>query len=83
MITSSTQDVLAEVWAIKDSLSARHGHNLKATCRALYAEQRKHPGDFVNLGAASRQDKTLETTSGASKSSSTRKRRAHPARVSA
>jgi hypothetical protein len=52
MTTSSTQDVLAEVWAIKDSLSASHGHSLKATCRAMYAEQQKHPGDFVNLGAA-------------------------------
>ena len=41
MTTSSTPDVLAEVWAIKDSLSARHGHDLKATCRALYAEQQK------------------------------------------
>ena len=54
MTTASTQDVLAEVWAIKDSLSARHGHSLKATCRAMYAEQQKHPGDFVNLGAKPR-----------------------------
>lgn len=83
MKTSSIQDVLAEVWAIKDSLSASHGHSLKATCRAMYAEQQKHPGDFVNLGAAPRQHKTLETTGGAAKSSVTRKRRVRHARVSA
>lgn len=52
MNTSPAPDVLAEVWAIKDALSASQGHSLKATCRALYAEQRKHPGDFVNLGTA-------------------------------
>ena len=83
MTTSSAKDVLAEVWAIKDSLSASLGHSLKATCRAMYAEQQKHPGDFVNLGAASRQNKTLETTGGASKSPVARKRRVRPARVSA
>ena len=83
MTTSSTQDVLAEVWAIKDSLSASHGHSLKATCRAMYAEQQKHPGDFVNLGAVPRQNKTLETTGGASKSPVARKRRVRPTRVSA
>ena len=83
MTTSSTHDLLAEVWAIKDSLSANLGHNLKATCRALYAEQEKHPGDFVNLGTAPRQNKVLETTGGASKSSVIRKRRVRPARVSA
>jgi|GEM_PF-5015325 len=83
MTTSATQDVLAEVWAIKDSLSAGHGHSLKATCRALYAEQQKHPGDFVNLGAAPRQNKTLETSGGKSKSPVARKRRARTARVSA
>lgn len=83
MTTSSPPDVLAEVWAIKDSLSARHGHSLKATCRAMYAEQQKHPGDFVNLGASPRQNKTLEPTGGASKSTVARKRRVRPARVSA
>ena len=83
MTTSATQDVLAEVWAIKDSLSAGHGHSLKATCRALYAEQQKHPGDFVNFGAALRQKKTLETSVGKSKSPVAPKCRMHPARVSA
>ena len=52
MTTLPTQDALAEIWAIKDSLSASNGHDLKATCRALYAEQEKHPEDFVNLGSA-------------------------------
>ena len=61
MTTSSTNDLLAEVWAIKDSLSASNDHDLKATCRAMYAEQAKHPGDFVNLGAAPRR-KTLHST---------------------
>jgi len=83
MKTPFTQDVLAEVWAIKDSLSAGHGHSLKATCRAMYAEQKKHPGDFVNLGASPRQNKTQETTGGAVKSRVTRKRHTRPARVSA
>jgi hypothetical protein len=64
MTTTSTNDVLAEVWAIKDSLSASHGHSLKATCRALYAEQQKHPEDFVNLGAMPIQNKPLQTTGG-------------------
>lgn len=51
MTASPTPDPLAEIWIIKDSLSAASGNDLKATCRALYAEQQKHPGDFVNLGA--------------------------------
>ena len=42
---------------MKDSLSASLGHSLKATCRAMYAEQKKHPADFVNLGATLRQNK--------------------------
>ena len=83
MTTSSTEDILAEVWAIKDSLSASLGHSLKATCRAMYAEQASHPGDFVNLGATPAQIKTLETTDGASNSPMARKRRVRPARVSA
>lgn len=82
MNTSSTPDILAEVWAIKDSLSASHGHNLKATCRAMYAEQAKHPGDFVNLGASPRR-KSLATTSAAPKPAVTSKRRVRTARVSA
>ncbi len=61
MKTSSANDLLADIWAIKDSLSATHGHSLKATCRAIYAEQQKHPADFVNLGASPRQNKMLET----------------------
>jgi len=83
MNTAYTQDILADVWAIKDSLSAHHGHSLQATCRALYAEQKKHPGDFVNLGATPKQSKTLETTGGASKSLMARKRRVCPANVAA
>ncbi len=83
MTTSSTQDVLAEVWAIKDSLSASHGHSLKATCRAMYAEQQKHPGDYVNLGAAPSPNKKLETKEGAVVSRVPRKRRVRSARVSA
>lgn len=82
MTTSSTQDVLAEVWAIKDSLSASHGHSLKATCRAMYAEQQKHPGDFVNLGAVASPNKTLET-GGILVSPVVRKRRVRVAHVSA
>ena len=66
MTPTSTPDVLAEIWAIKDSLSAGHGHSLKATCRALYAEQQKKPGVFVNLGAAPRQIKTVDPTGGVS-----------------
>ena len=62
MTTSSTNDLLAEVWAIKDSLSASNGHDRKATCRAMYAEQAKHPGNFVNLVPAPRQNKALHST---------------------
>jgi hypothetical protein len=50
MNATITNDVLAEVWEAKDSLSAIHGHDLAATCRALYAEQEKRPGSFVILG---------------------------------
>jgi len=50
MNATSTDDILAQVWEAKDSLSAVHGHDLAATCRALYAEQEKHPGEFVILG---------------------------------
>ena len=57
MTSSATQDILEEVWKAKDSLSSRFDYDLKATCRALYAEQQKHPGDFVNLGAALQKNK--------------------------
>ncbi|MEI8310503.1 MAG: hypothetical protein WCH98_07100 [Verrucomicrobiota bacterium] len=57
MTSSAIQDILEEVWKAKDSLSSRFGHDLKATCRALYTEQQKHPGDFVNLGAALQKSK--------------------------
>jgi len=83
MTTPPADDLLAEIWAIKDSLSAASGHDLKATCRALYAEQQKHPGDFVNLGAIPRQHKALEATGGASKSPGPRKRRVRPSGASA
>lgn len=60
MKPSPANDLLAEVWAVKDALSAKHGHSLKATCRALFAEQRRNPGAFVNLGqpAAPRKRRT-------------------------
>ena len=47
---TSSNEILQEVWEAKDSLSASFGHYLAATCRALYAEQAKHPERFVNLG---------------------------------
>lgn len=50
MKTTITNEILAEVWEAKDALSARFGHNLAATCRAIYAEQKAHPERFVNLG---------------------------------
>ena len=62
MTTSPTPDLLAEIWTIKDSLSAASGNDLKATCRALYAEQQKHPGDFVNLGAVPPQPRAQDAT---------------------
>ena len=62
MNTSPTQDILTEVWEGKDRLSSAFGHDLKATCGALYAEQQRHPRDFVNLGAAPRQYKPLLPT---------------------
>ena len=63
MTSSATPDILEEVWKAKDLLSSRFGHDLKATCRALYAEQQKHPGDFVNLGAALRKTKVSHPAS--------------------
>ena len=51
MNEESTNDVLAQVWEAKDALSARHGHDLAATCRALYAEQEQNPERYVNLGS--------------------------------
>ena len=45
-------EILEDVWEAKDSLSARYGHDLAATCRALYAQQDQHPERFVNLGVA-------------------------------
>lgn len=57
--TAPTIDALTEVWEIKDSLSASFGHDLKATCRALYAEQQKHPEDFINLGTLTKPSKTM------------------------
>lgn len=49
MTTPTTQNILAEVWTAKESLSASFGHDLHATCLALYAEQQKDPGRYVNL----------------------------------
>ena len=83
MTTSTENDPLAEIWAIKDSLSAASGHDLKAACRALYAEQQKHPGDFVNPGALPREDKVPDANGGAAKSPVPRKRRKRPSGVSA
>ncbi len=62
MTKSSTEDTLAEVWAIKDSLSASFDHDLGATCRALYAEQQKHPENYVSLGTGPRRDKPPYST---------------------
>ena len=45
-------EILEEVWEAKDSLSARYGHDLAATCRTLYARQEQHPERFVNPGVA-------------------------------
>ncbi len=50
MTETTTDDILAEVWDAKDSLSASYGHDLSATCRALYAEQEKAPEKFVSFG---------------------------------
>lgn len=83
MNSSSSTDILAEVWAIKDSLSASHGHSLKETCSVMYAEQAKHPADFVNLGAKPRAKKTHEVAGKERKSSPSQKRRVRTARVSA
>jgi hypothetical protein len=62
MNTLSNQDILTEVWEAKDRLSSAFGHDLKATCGALYAEQQRHPGDFVNLGSAPRQNQLRQAT---------------------
>ncbi|MCF6311575.1 MAG: hypothetical protein L3J39_03905 [Verrucomicrobiales bacterium] len=50
MTETTTDEILAEVWNAKDSLSAKFGHNLAATCRSLYAEQAKTPERFVSFG---------------------------------
>lgn len=47
---TTSDTILDEVWAVKDRLSARNGHNLSATCRAIYAEQAEAPGRFLVLG---------------------------------
>jgi hypothetical protein len=49
MKTTTTNEILAEVWKAKDALSARFGHSLADTCRAIYTEQNAHPERFVNL----------------------------------
>ena len=61
-MNASPDDPLAEVWAIKDALSAKYGHDLNAMCRAMYAEQEKRPGDFVNLGGAARESQAVPPT---------------------
>ena len=60
--TSSNQDILTEVWEAKDRLSSAFGHDLKATCGALYAEQQRHSSDFINLGSVPQQKKSLLQT---------------------
>ncbi len=63
MTTSSPKDPLSEVWSIKDSLSAGVDHSLEKTCQALYAEQNKQPGLYVNLGGTVPPKKTPRTAS--------------------
>ncbi|MCG8363940.1 MAG: hypothetical protein MJA27_11495 [Pseudanabaenales cyanobacterium] len=71
MNKESKNDVLVEVWEAKDTLSAKHGHDLAATCRALYAEQERNPGKFVNLGQTERAQQVADqpTTRSASNTS--------------
>ena len=61
-MNASPDDPIAEIWAIKDALSAKYGHDLNAMCRAIYAEQEKRPGDFVNLGGAARESQAVPPT---------------------
>lgn len=53
--------ILEEIWAIKDRLSADCGHDLAATCRAIYAEQAADPERFLVLR---RQTKAQEAGAG-------------------
>lgn len=48
-VNSPSDTVLAEIWAIKDRLSASSGHELSETCREIYAEQALHPERFLVL----------------------------------
>ena len=50
MNTTISDTVLEEVLDAKDRLSDIHGHDLAATCRAIYSEQAKAPGRYVVLG---------------------------------
>jgi hypothetical protein len=45
----ASDTVLEEIWAVKDRLSASTGHEIAATCRAIYAEQALAPERFIVL----------------------------------
>jgi len=49
-MNTASDIVLDEVWAVKDRLSANTGHDLAATCRAIYFEQAEIPERFIVLG---------------------------------
>lgn len=50
MSETGANGTLAEAWWVKDELSAAFNHDLTATCRALHAEQEKHPEKLVDFG---------------------------------
>lgn len=49
-MNAASDIVLDEVWAVKDRLSANTGHDLAATCRAIYVEQAEVTERFIVLG---------------------------------
>jgi hypothetical protein len=53
-MNTTSDTVLEEVWTAKDRLSANSGHNLAATCRAIYTEQAENPGRFLVLGKSAK-----------------------------
>lgn len=61
-MNTTLDTVIDEVWAVKDRLSAKSGHNLSATCHAIYAEQAETPGRFLVLGTKknAQQDETQQ-----------------------
>jgi len=47
--TTAIEDILAEVWKLKDENAAQYGYDIQAIARAAREHQESHPDRIVSL----------------------------------